>query len=351
MAEPTQKPELDPELIKLPRPKTRIRPVTAMAVIGICLTLLIRLGSDLSFSRQATSATVITDISTLADHENQYVDIVARVDNPQALRLVPNRSKTGQVLVPVLGSGSKLWILLHASPWNATRQTDEHFQGRLTSLSDTDFEEALEEYLRDSHLPRPIALSEIRNALAKGTNTVRDVAGDVFRVTPDTLVRFNESATKSARILAVSTDRYRDEAAWSLALQGAGILPAGSPGAISSTTHSWTFDVPAPLGFKDIEAKIVQAKLFAATVSEISETREGTWAELSLDQDDILLGNPHMGYQVQSIALGVSPQLATSVYVLNTTEEPETYWYLPLLFGLIAAFALLFAFGLYRRFR
>lgn len=344
--------ELDPELIKLPRPKTRVRPITALAIIGICLTLTGRLLADLQFSRHGDTPTVVAGIESLSsDLENRFVELEVQPDRPQAVRLIPSRSKTGQVLVPVLGSAGKLWLLLQASPWNEATRTDERYRGRLTRMEDLGFDEPLRAHFRaNKRVARPIALSEVRTALQTKSGTVHDAAGDLLSVEADTPVHFREVAVHAIRIVAVSTDPYNSEAGWSLALQGASILHAETA-AISSTPDSWTFDVPAPGGLPEINSKLVAARLFAAKASEISTTREGVWSELSLDGDDILLGTARVGFQASNIALGIVPELDAHAYVLNTTEQPDTYWYVLLLFLALAGLGLLFAFGLYRSLR
>lgn len=361
MADSTKEPELpketvaehsaiDPELIKLPRPKTRVRPVTALAIVGICLTLTVRLFSDLQFSRNDADAVSVANLADLGEEfENSFVEIEARPDRPQALRVIPSRRETGQVLVPVLGTAGKLWLLLEASPWNEEARTDERYRGRLTRLSSVDFSEALQTRLKSSkQIPRPIALSEIRNALQNKTKQVHDGAGDRFELHADTVVSLKETATNRTRIVAVTTDSYKDEDGWRLALQNANLLQIGSQ-AISSTPSSWTFDVEGQV--QEVSDKLVVAKLFAAKAMLIETTRVGRWSELALDGDDILLGQARVGFHTSGLALGLAPQLHGQSYVLNTTETPDTYWYVPLLFSVLALFGLLFAFAFYRRVR
>jgi hypothetical protein len=345
-------PEIDPELIKLPRRKSTVRPISAVAIIAICLTLSFRLLSDLSFSRQGEQPTEVTSLDALgADLENQFIEIEARPDRPQALRIIPNGKTTGQVLMPVLGTAGKLWILIEASPWNEEVRTDERYRGRLMRLDDLGYDEAIRARIKTGLLvPRPIALSEIREALRSTSGEVHDASGDSFPVGPGTSLRYQEIAADTVRILAVSTDPYNDEAGWRLALQSAGILNE-NVGAVSSTTDSWTFDVKATGGLAEVNEKLVAARLFAASISEVTKTREGKWSDLSLDGEDILMGEARVGFVASNITLGLAPRIDANAYVLNTTEEPETYWYVPALVLMLAGLGFLFAFGLYRRMR
>ena len=343
--------ELDPELVKLPRPKTRIRPIMAMAIIGICLTIGVRLSGDLRFSRLGDPETVDSVASLNSDHENSFVEIHVRPDRTQALRVIPTRSSSGQVLVPTLGNEGMLWLLLPTTAWNAKAATDEVYQGRISRLADMNFHDSLKSHVSKGTVAlRPISLAEVRQALAANTLEVADVSGDGFIVQPTTAVQISEIASNRVRILAVATDPYRDEASWSLALQSAGILPAETA-PVSSTTTSWTFDVPAPLGASDITAKLRAAKLFAAQAAEIRSTRRGIWSELGVDGDDVILGNAKPGFRTQSVSVSAPPLVASGAFLLDTTEEPGTYWYVIMIVLALAAFALLFATALFQTIR
>tara|TARA_R110002096_G_scaffold16898_1_gene57633 strand:- start:82512 stop:83594 length:1083 start_codon:yes stop_codon:yes gene_type:complete len=343
--------ELDPELVKLPRPKTRIRPIMAMAIIGICLTIGVRLSGDLRFSRLGNPVLVDSVSSLNSDHENQFIKIEVRPDRTQALRVVPKRSSTGQLLVPTLGTGGKLWLLLPTTAWNATAATSEVYQGRVSLLEDMNFHDALKGHVAEGTVAmRPIALAEVRNALGSNTLEVADVSGDRFVLQATTKIQIAETASDRVRILAVATDPYRDEASWSLALRSAGILPAETA-PVSSTPTSWTFDVPAPLGADDITAKLRAAKLHAAQASEIRSTRVGSWSELGLDGDDIILGNAKPGFRTQTVLVSAPPRVASGAFLLDTTEKPGTYWYVIIIVLALAAFALLFASALWQTIR
>ncbi len=343
--------ELDPELVKLPRAKTRIRPIMAMAIIGICLTIGLRLSSDLRFSQQG-EALQVTSVGDLnAGHENQFVEIRLRPDRPQALRVVPSRATSGQVLMPVMGAAGAMWVLLPPTPWTADHATNDVYRGRLSRLADMDFHDALVAHVASGTIAlRPIALEQVQTALSKSLMEVSDVSGDHFTVKATTEVQIQEVATEMVRVHAVSSDPYKDEASWVLALQNAGLLlEETSP--ISSTPNSWTFHVPAPDGLAAVSTKLRDSKLFAAEATEIRNTREGTWSELGLDGEDIVLGNPVSGFHTEQVAVASAPLVASDAFLLDTTEKPGTYWYVIIIVLGLAAIALLFAAALYQTLR
>lgn len=343
--------ELDPELVKLPRPKTRMRPVMALAIIGLCLTIGVRLSGDLRFSRLGDPVAVESVADLSSDHENQFIEIRLKADRPQALRVLPSNSTTGQVLVPTLGTGGSVWLLLPTTAWGIQHPDGELYRGRLSRLSDMSFHDSLRSHVAKGTVAlRPIPLSEVRTALSESSLDVADVSGDRYRVGADTVVLIEEVAANRVRILAVATDPYRDEASWILALQNAGVLPAGGA-PVSSSPSSWTFDVPAPGGLAEISEKLRSARLFAAQASEIRESRRGKWSELELDGDDIVLGQAKPGFRTQTVALSAPPLVAKGAFLLDTTEEPGSYWYVLIIVLALAAAALLFGSGLYRTIR
>ncbi len=335
--------ELDPELINLPRPKTRIRPIMAMAIIGICLTIGVRLGSDLLFSRKGEPI-VVDGVSELSsDLENEYIELTLRPDRVQALRVLPSRSTSGHVLMPTLGTGGKVWVLLSETAWGADGDTSERYRGRLSRLSDMSFADTLRSHVKKGTVAmRPIALDEIRRAIGEKSSEVADVSGDRFVLSAATDVHIAETATDRVRLLAVSSEPYVDEASWSFALESAGLLPQGTA-PVSTTPTSWTFDVPAPNGLAGVTATLREAKLFAAKASEIRNTREGTWGELSLDGGDVLLGKARPGFRTLSVAVRAAPVVGSGAYLLDTTEKPGDYWYVIIIVLGLFAIALVFA--------
>lgn len=340
--------EIDPELVKLPRPKSQVRPILALAIIGICLTLMVRLWDDLSFSRMGPTPRVVATSELNDSLDNEYVEITAIPDRPQALRLVPSRSTTGQVLMPVLGSKGALWLLVPTTPWSGPGRLDERYQGRLTRMADMEFHDELVDYFNAGHqVPRPIPLEEVSQAVQRTLHEVHDASGDPLRITPETSVHVFEVATEKVEVLAIISDSYNDEATWTLALQNAGILPTGQP-AVSSTAGSWTFHVPAPAGVLGVREALATAKLWAAKASEISSTRSGRWSELSVDAQKLQLGEGNPGFEIRSVALGITPPLPAGAFLLNTTEEPGTYWYVMSLVIALGLFSLLFGFGILR---
>jgi len=242
-------------------------------------------------------------------------------------------------------------VLLAPTAWQADIATDNIFVGRVSSFDRGNFGDPLRDYLAHTSVPmRPISLDAVAMALRKNELHVSDVSGDVYALQAATKVRIQEVAQGTAQVHAVATDPYRDEASWTLALQHAGIVALGAR-PIASTPTSWTYRVPAPHGLAALVEKLRASKLFAAKASEIRVTREGTWSQLSLDGDDLLLGEAVPGYQIESVEVGVPPLLAKNAILIDTTEKPSAYWYVPLILVALAAFASIFALALIQNIR
>ncbi|MBL4632777.1 MAG: hypothetical protein JKY56_02835 [Kofleriaceae bacterium] len=341
--------ELDPELIKLPRPATRIRPIMALAIIAICAVLILRLWNDLSFSREGDIVVVDTIADLNDDLLERYVEIEVTPDRQQAIRLLPSRKTTGPVLMPALGHSKELWIFVHPTPWTEEIRTDERYRGRLSRLSDQSFYDEMRSYYRSGKsVPRPMATSEVRKTLKSGAKEIRDLSGESFALTDDTVVRVQETSISKVRIVCNAAAVYIDEPTWRIALQAAGFFEGANlldQTAVSHTVDSWTFEVPLRSGLEEIERMLTDDKLFAAKAEEIVVARSGTWKQLSLDGEEILMGKSQTGYTLKSIELGLAIEIPADAYIINSTESPDTYWYMLALVLLLVGFAAIFIFG------
>jgi hypothetical protein len=70
---PRGKDELDPELIRLPRKRTRIGPVLAGSLIVLSLVMMWRLRGDLVFSRQDDAPVAVDLAAAAAASPDSYV--------------------------------------------------------------------------------------------------------------------------------------------------------------------------------------------------------------------------------------------------------------------------------------
>lgn len=341
---------LDPELIKLPRPSTRIRPIMAIAIVLICIVLIVRLWDDLQFSRQGEMVVVDSIADLSEDLVESYVEIEATPDRQQAIRLLPSRKTTGPILMPIIGHNKDLWIVVHPTPWTEDIRTDERYQGRLSRISDQSFYDPIREYYNSKTIvARPIAIEEVRKSLSAKSPRILDLAGESFEISANNTVRFLERSTSKVRVIANAGANYINEETWRIALENAGLFEGANPidrTAVSHTTDSWTFELPLRSGIVEIEEMLTSARLFAAKAEEIVATRTGTWAELSLDGDEVVMGKAKPGFELKSIALGLAMEINADTYVLNTTENPQTYWYMLALVLFLAAIAAIFIFGI-----
>jgi hypothetical protein len=340
---------VDPELTKLPRKSASLSPYLAGALVALCALLMFRLRADLTFSREAEPQKLSNFDEIAAADLNSFVEFEGVPDRAQALRITASESQNGVLLAPVFGARGKLWIVLPGSPFLEEVRYDEFYRGRLMSLADMPFAEVLDDYLRsDNLIERPFDTKTIEAALRAEATSLRDHAGDDVAISSTTPVKLFETSVENVEVTVSLTEDHPDEAGWTLALQNTGLLPAaGRP--VSSTDTSWTYHVVAPSGsVEHVRRILLDAQLWSATATAIHRTREGTWKDLNLDGEDLLLGEPQSGFRPTGISVFAPPPLVEDARILVTTERPDELWYVLPLFLLLSGFALLFAFGYWR---
>ena len=351
--------EVDPELLSLPRPRPRVGPLLAVAVLVFCGYFLIRLRHDLTFSRQGdTPVRIAGPAQAQAAESDSFVEVHAMPDAVSLLQVFASEATDGHRLAPVLGSHGQLWLMLPGSHWNGPPRADELYRGRLVRLGDLPFYDQLTAKLAEM-APQPHALGAavVRGALAQhaaaGPGALADVAGDPVDVAGDTEVTIHYTVPGQALVTGYATDAEHDAATWRAALEKAGILPPGAP-LVESAKEAWTFRAPAPDGAAAVSARLVSAKLLAAHAAPLEKTATARWSGLSLAEGGAALavaggpGQPLPWRAITAITVPARTQAPADARVVVTGEAPGDYWYVLPLYLVLGGFALLFLWALVR---
>ncbi len=345
--------EIDPELVRLPRPRSRIGWLLALSVVVLCGYVMLQLRADLVFSRQGTAATALaTAQDVLSADLDSFVTVQATPDRAYAARVLKSRSSIGQRLFPLLGTDGRVWLLVSGSPWREPATYDERWEGRVRELDRMPFSRALNDYLeRVQPMPRFVDVATVRAALASGASQLRHASGDTIAVTPDTEVRISQRIADRARITATATEEYPDEAAWRAALERSGVLPPGTPPE-SGDEMSWRFGVTDPGGPDAVNARLIAAGLRAAHAEDVITERTARWSKLSVSERGLAVDGDVVPWnEVREIGVSARRTVPAGARVLVATERPADYWYLLPLFGVLSAFALLFGWAFARSVR
>ena len=344
--------ELDPELIKLARPRLKIGIVTSAGLVVLCAVFLFRLGPDRRFAGADPTPRPVTAADVLAGKVDteQLIAVAAEPVIAHAIRVATAPGRLGLRIAPARGTGDRLWI---AVPGDAGQPpaTADH-AGRLRKLDALPFATAARAYAA-AH-PRPVfaSVAAVRAGLAAGK--VATVAGDQVAVTDATPVALDVVAPDTATIVASLQERLPDAATWLTALRAAGITAAGAAPATTPDTALGQARFTVPASVAATTAKLEAAGLWGARVEPVTRHEQTTWGALRGAQT---AGAPglHVGGQIlpgdQLIGLHVARAIPDDAYVVVAGELPDDYWYVvPITVGL-AVTLLVFAWALVRAIR
>ncbi|MBV8760001.1 MAG: hypothetical protein JO257_22110 [Deltaproteobacteria bacterium] len=340
---PIPKDAIDPDLIKLTRPRPKVGVITAAGLVFLSILFLLRLNPDRRFSGKAAppERVAVADILGGKVAADSFVSVEAEPLVSHAVRATASKGALGLRVVPARGSGERLWLVLSGDGWSAP--TLGPYTGRLRALADLPFADAIRDYAKAN--PRPVfaAASAVRAGFATGKVTT--VGGETVDVKDGDRVAFELIEPNTVAIVATLEDKLPNAAAWTTALAGAGITPLGAP---SATQEQARFEVAGTPD--EVSAKLQAGKLFAANVERVTRHYETTWGELKQSSPAGLAvkGASVPDGEVDLVGLYVARGIPSDAFALLVGEQPESYWYvLPVTIAL-AVIALIFAWALVR---
>ncbi|MFH0901528.1 MAG: hypothetical protein V2A73_12950 [Pseudomonadota bacterium] len=363
---------VDPELVALPRKRSRVGPVLVASVLVLSAYLALSLRADLAYwlrSRKPNSGTGRV-AQSLAD--NSYVtldDVLGDCRAPLRLR---GRHGTWFRLLPVVGASGSLWLHLPGEPQVVPAVYHGTYAGRLRRLERLDFADELRSYHeRSAPVPVFIApatlLSPSQPPASSTAGVVVDTAGVSWTVTPDTRVRIDEIVQGTLLVTVVKSERMVDANAAASALVAAGaagaapaptptltLTPALTPAPSSEIAESWTFELATVDSVATMRARLSAAKLFGTAVKPKIVVNEGTWAEVSVaapSQTIAFRGRPIPVATVEHLVVWAKSSLPNRVSVLFVDQTPGQYWYVPVLFLALGCSCLLLVWALWRSMR
>jgi hypothetical protein len=364
MAEPGDKVDkdaIDPDLVKLRRKPLKIGPITCAGIVFLSLLFLLRINPDRKFSGSGSEPQKVAVADVVAGNvgTEKYVAIDGQAEPlmSHAIRTAAAKGTLGLRVVPVRGTGDKLWLVINGDGWEEPQL--KGYIGRLRELGDLPFATAANDYL-SSH-PEPVFASAaaVRAGIAAGKVTavtgeqiqLRDTDRVAFEVAdPDAAVivgTFNKDTT--APKLA-TTVRLANAADWAAALAKAGIVTHGE---WRTTDDVARFDVQAPGIAATLRDQLAKAELWGARVEPVVHHYETTWGALkgSSPAGFVVSGATVPDAQVDLVGMYVERAIPSGAYALITGEKPEDYWYVLPVVLMVAAIALLFTWALVRAVR
>ena len=340
--------EVDPELIKLARTRPRVGLITAAGIVALCVVLLVRLTPDRRFAGASATPTptTVADASAGRPGLDQLVAVPATPLFGQAIRVTKAAGTLGLRLVPVDGSGDRLWLALPGA--SADTPVLDRYVGRLRRLDDLPFATAARAWAQGH--PRPVFATAAAARTAFTTGALTTVGGVELRVTDGARVAVDLVEPAAATVIAALFDRLPDAAAWTRALADAHV-PVSGPPTVDSALGQVRFSVG--LGATAATTRLEAANLFAARVEPVTRHVETTWGALRASPPAGLAlgGDTVADAQIEVLGVHALGAIPDDALVVVTGELPEDYWYVPLISLALLAFAVLFAWALVRAVR
>ncbi len=343
---PVPKDKIDPDLVKLSRPRPRIGVVTAAGIVFLSVLFLLRINGDRKFSGSADKPehVAVADVAAGKVAADRYISLDAPAEPlmARAMRAAGSPGALGLRVAPVRGTSEKLWLVLPGDGWEPPQLAG--YTGRLRKLADLPFWAAVRDYAAAHPQPVFAAASAVRSGFATGQ--VSTVTGDTVQLHDSDRVAFEVIEPDVAVIVATLEDRLPDAAAWTKALTDAGITPTG----VQPGTDVARFQVAAPNAVAMLTDKLQQAELWAARVEPVTHHHETTWGEVkgSSPAGFVAKGAVIPDAQLDLVGLYVSRAIPSDAYALITGEKPDDYWYVLPVTIIVAVIGLLFAWALVR---
>jgi hypothetical protein len=354
---PIARDQIDPDLVKLARPRPKIGMITAAGLVFLCIVFLLRLAPDRRFAGSSSEPTpaAVADVLAGKVDTDKLVVIAAEPLVSQAIRATTSTGSLGLRIAPVRSAGDRLWIAISGDGWEAAATNG--YIGRLRKLDDLAFGPVTRSYAAEH--PRPVFASAAAVRAGAATGTVTTVVGDQVTLTDSDAVALDLVEPNAATIAASFNDRLPDTAAWLAALDKAGIAQA-STGTIDVALGQVRFTVPQSVAAT--AKKLEAAALWAARIEPVTRHHETTWGALKTS-GGAAPGSPRefLGFniggaqvpdaQIELIGLYVAHRIPGDAYVLVTGEQPDDYWYVMWITIALAAILLVSAWALVRAIR
>ena len=338
--------EIDPELLKLSKPRTRVGWLLSLAVVVFCAYWMIQLRSDLAYSRQGDEPAAV-DASDLDGLEtDRYVSVKAKPDRARVAR-VHYGADIGSHVTPALGSNGQLWLVTSASAFAESELAGDVYAGRVKRMGDMPFYDVVREFFAALPVYEPLETKTAIAALAAGDNSIKTSHGDALAVGPDVAIEVVHRQAGLARIVArASANGYSDELSWRNALYRAGLI-AQNQQPITGSTRGWTYEVRAPDGLEAIERVLEEKSLPDAAVIPVERVHTATWGQLKSRGSELQVGERTIPTnEITTVAVAHRPEVPADAVVLVASEKPGDYWYILWLYGLFGGFMLLFGWAL-----
>lgn len=346
--------ELDPELIALPRPKTRVGPILSLSIVLLSVILLVKLWPDFRFGLTEQPENFETVERLLeAGQANAFVAVRAVPDLTVGALVRKGRGAYGHRIQPVFGSNGNLWLMTHSYHWHAKPAYSQVYTGRLAVLGDLPFYEKLSSYWASKDpAKRVIGTDALRSALAAKSTTVEVVGGDEIPLGGETVLEISETVPGRAQVTAYYTEDLPDERTWTLALEQAGLRVVGGRSlGQGDSGETFLYDIEQAGGAAATSEILTKTGLYAARAVPMVREHRVTASEIAAEGSGLRIGDELVSWSsIDLVRVANRYPVPADARVIIATDRPESYWYVNPVMILLLLSGLLFAFVFARYF-
>jgi hypothetical protein len=320
-----------------PRPRS---PIMALAVIVLAGVLTWHLRADLSYAFSSRTPLELGDARSLAARgvtlpDNRYATVSGQAERRYALYIEPKGGKDRETLFRLLGAGTRLFVRAGETIDRVT--VEEKWSGRLRRFDALPYHQQLRNYYREQQVTRFLSLPSLKAQLLGGTSGLSDRAGGPLEVKPEDTLLVDVDYAGELKVF-LSQDKFPSLADAQHELDKMGLQP--SQGAVVKDEFAFVVPLPeAPATKKnDIIGKLA-AREFAFVPHE--ERFTTSRKALALDGETLVIDKDHKVpfAQVRAIGLSAPIDVDHDAFILVEGEAPGDYFWVPLVVGMLVAFA------------
>ena len=343
---PFPKNTIDPELVKLARKRTHIGMITAAGVVFLALFFVVKLSSDRRFggADESPQAATPAEVAAAKVATEQLVTVQGELMMSQAIRVGAEKKSLGLRVVPLYGTGQKVWVVLDGDGY--AKPTMGSFTGRLRELDDLPFASTLREHVTKH--PQPLFATLAATRAGFSTGKVTTVSGEQVDVRDSDKVAFEIVDPSAAMVVCTFNEKHETVDACSRELHAAGIPTTPTPRLGRDQAYFEVTNIENAVA--TMTTKLEAAKLWGTRVDPVTRHYDTTWAKLKASSPaGITVDTTTIpDAQIDLVGLYVVRALPSDAYAVILGEKPQDYWYVMPVTVVLAIIALIFAWALVR---
>ena len=317
--------ELDPELIKLPRKKSAISPLTSLALLVFCAYAFFKLLPNANYALQDSEATLKSAKELDVSDVGRVVTTESPLDFSNPWVVQKSQSSLGTRWVKLLGSDGQVWAVLSGDVWK-DKNPIALLKGRLRNVVELPQYKSLRDGLSSLKQTRVISGEELLKSKSANAASLIDVYGDSIDVSPEQNIEIRFKDPKRMLLRASRTKEYNDEPIWRAALVKQGLLGLEDR-PIETRENEWTYEVAIGKTFTEINTLLDEAKVFAARAEPMHLVSQALYKDITASGGELEIrsGEVIEASSVDAVLVSKATPLHPEAMALIVSDMPSNH--------------------------